>query len=68
MHFLTLLLISLMENVTQCHFPHFFGVLKLPKFMLSLMRQVADFIASEKVGEEVSRLLSPFLFSVSVLV
>lgn len=63
---LTLLLISLMENVTQCHFPHifffFFGILELPRFMLPLMRQVADFTASEKVVEEVARLVSPSLF------
>ena len=48
----------------QCHFPHFFffGVLELPKFVLSLRRQVADFTASEKVGEEVAHLVSPSLF------
>ena len=51
----------------QCHFPHvffffFFGVLELLKFVLSLRRQVADFTASEKVGEEVAYLVSPSLF------
>lgn len=49
----------------QCHFPHFFlggGVLEPPKFVLSLRQQVADFTASEKVGEEVARLVSPSLF------
>lgn len=63
MHFLTLLLISLMENVTNVTSPiFFFGVLELPKFVLSLRRQVADFTASEKVGEEVAHLVSPSLF------
>lgn len=61
MHFLTLLLISLMENVTQCHFPHFFGVLELPKLVLSLMRQVANFTASEKVGSGGGGNVLPFL-------
>lgn len=54
-----------MENVTHCHFPHFFfffSVLRLPKSMLSLRRQVADFTVSEKVGEEVSHFVSPSLF------
>lgn len=53
----------------ECHpvslppyFFFFFGILELPRFMLPLMRQVADFIASEKVVEEVARLVSPSLF------
>ena len=66
MRFLTRLLISLMENVTSVTSPmfffFFFGVLELLKFVLSLRRQVADFTASEKVGEEVAYLVSPSLF------
>lgn len=56
----------LRENVTECHFPHFFffyGILELPKSMLSLMWQVADLTASGKAGEEVSPL--PPLFPLS---
>lgn len=49
-HFSTLLVISLMKNVTRYHSPTpFFCILEPPKSLLSLMRQVADFTASERV-------------------
>lgn len=55
----------------ECHLvplPPFFCVLELPKFVSSLMRQAANFTASEKVLGVVMSSFSLLLFDVSVLV
>lgn len=72
MHFLTLLLISLRENVTECHFPHFFFLWCIGAAQVHAVTHVAsgrlDSLRESGGGGVSSSPPSfPFLLSVSVL-